>query len=98
MNQADGVIEMPAAKRKTSVPRFDRFVNVLLEILLEIEEHDFAPRRHDVADHALAEIERVHEEIAPQLRDFIGLFALVENQPQFLFTMRQLGAGYRFDS
>ena len=80
MNEADRVIEMTAAKRKASVARFDRALDVDLEAFLEIEKHDFTARRHDVADDALPQVERVHEQIPAELRYFIGLFALVENE------------------
>src|SRR2546423_1427941 len=97
MNEADRVIEMAAAERKAGVARFDRALDVDLEAFLEIEKHDFAARRHDIAHDALPQIERVHEQIAAQLRYFIGLFALVENEAQLFLAVRQLGPGHRFD-
>ena len=97
VNEADRVIEMTAAKRETRVARLERFLHVLFEALFDIEKDDFAPRRHDIAHHAPAKIERVHEQIAAELGNLVRFFALIENEPQFLFAVGQLGAGDRFD-
>src|SRR5581483_11902534 len=56
VDQSDGVVEMPAAKRKSRVPRIERFLDVALEILLEIEVNHFAARRHDVAHNATPKV------------------------------------------
>ena len=54
VNETDGVIEMSPAQRKTRVPRLEHFFHVRLEIVFKIKINDFAARRHDVADNALA--------------------------------------------
>jgi hypothetical protein len=98
VNEADRVIEMAAAKRKTGVARFKSLLQILLKTLLEIEKHDLAAWRHDIAHHALPEIERVDEQIAPELRDLIGFFAFIQDEAQFLFAVGQLRTGDRFDA
>ena len=54
VNETDSVIEMSPAQRKTRVPRFDCFFHVRLEVVFKIKINDFAARRHDVTDNALA--------------------------------------------
>ena len=98
VNEADRVIEMTAAKRETRVPRFQRLLHIFLETLLQIERDDLAPRRHDIAHHAAPHVESVDENIAAERGDFIRFFALIENEAQFLFAMRQLGARDRLDA
>ena len=90
VNEADRIIEMAAAKRKTRVARFEGLLQVLLKVFLEIEEHHFAARRHDIAHHALPEIERVDEQVAAEFGDFVGFFAFIENEAQFFFAVGQL--------
>ncbi len=97
VHEADRVIEMPATKWKPGVPRFQRLLHVLFETFFEIEEDDFAARRHDIAHDAPPQIERVHEQIAAERRDFIRLLALIEDEPQFLLAVRQLRRGHWFD-
>ena len=91
VDQADRVIEMPAAKRKAGVPRFERLLHVLIEALLDIEINHFAARRHDIAHHAAAHVERVDQDVAADGRDFVRLFALIEDEAQLFFAVRQLG-------
>ena len=66
MNKTERVIEMTTTKRKAGVPRFERFLYVFIKAFLDVQEHDLAPRRHDVANDATPEIKRVHQEIAAQ--------------------------------
>src|SRR5688500_20058819 len=89
---------MAAAKGKTRVARFERLLHVLLEGFLEIEKDNFAPRRHDVADDTLAEIEGIHEQIAPKFGDLFRLFALVEDEAKLFFAVRQLVLAHRLES
>ena len=56
----------PRTERKTRVPRIERLLYVLLEALLDIEKDNFAARRHDIAHDAPAQIERIHQQIAPE--------------------------------
>src|SRR5204863_9363014 len=89
MNQADRIIEMTAAEREPGVTRLQGFLDVLLEGLLDIEENNFSARGHDVAHHSTAQIEGIEEQIAAEGRDFVRLFALIEDKPQLLLTMGQ---------
>ena len=93
VDQSDRVIEMTAAERKTRVPRIDRLLHVVLEVFFDIEINNFAARRHDIAHDAAAQIERVNEQVAAERRDFVRLFALIENEAQFLLAVRELVSG-----
>ena len=96
MDQTNRIIEMPATKRETGVPRRQRLLHVLIEALFEIEIHDITARGHDIAHHPAPHIERVDENVASDRGNLVRLFALIEDQPQLVFTVRQLRAAHRF--
>ncbi len=77
VDEADGLIEVLATKRKTRVPGLDRLPHVGLEVVFEVEINDFAPRRHDIANDAVAKIEHIHQQAAAEWRDFLGFLALL---------------------
>ena len=66
MNEPDGVIQIFAAQRKTRVTRFDGLFHIGFEIILQVEVNDFTARRHDVAHDAVAQVEHIHEQAAPE--------------------------------
>ena len=75
--------------------RFDGLFHIGFEIILEVEVNDFTARRHEIAHDAVAQVEHVHEQAASERRDFFRFFALLQDQAQFLFGVRQLRRRHR---
>ena len=96
MHQADGVVQMPLAKREPGVLRFLGDFEVFVEGIFEIEADHFAARRGDVAHHEAAQVERVDEDFLAQRRDALGVFALGEDHPQLLLAVAEFMRSRRF--
>ena len=75
-----------------------RLLHVRLEVVLQIEVNDLAAGRHDIAHHAVPQIEDVEDKLATERRNVFRFFALLENQPQFLFAVGQLPFGDGLDT
>ena len=93
VNEADRVIEIFPAKRETRMSRFDCLFDVGFEAVFKVEINDFAAWCHDIAHNAIAQIERIDEQIASERGNFVRFFALLEDQSQLLFAVRQLRTG-----
>jgi len=57
VNEADRVIEIFTQSGKRVCRDASAFLTFRLEIVLDIEINNFPRRRHDIADHTLAQIE-----------------------------------------
>ena len=95
VNQANSVIQMPFAHRKTRVLRAYSSLEVFFEGVLCIEENDLFARRRDVPNHPLAQIQRVNQDLFTYRRYLPRVFAFRENHAQFFLGMRQLMFPYR---
>src|SRR4030095_1922943 len=89
VDQADGVIEVFATQRKPGVPGLDCLFHIRLETVFQIEVNDFSARRHDVAHHAVTQVQHIKDKLATKSCDLGGFFAFTNNQAQFFLAVGQ---------
>ncbi len=84
VDQADGVIEIFATQRKSRVPGFDCLFHIGFETVFQIEVNNFSARRHDVAHHAVTQIQHIKNKLATKRCDLGGFFAFTEQSSAVL--------------
>src|SRR5437660_12708142 len=87
VDEADGVIEVLATQRKPRVPGFDCFFHIGFETVFQIEVNDFSAWRHDIAHHAVTQIQHIKDKLPAERRDLAGFYAFTYDQAKFFFAV-----------